>query len=42
MRDLLVGCIAREEGLSLLTFNVKHFRNIPGLNVLNAGETTGV
>lgn len=42
IRDLLVGCIAREEGLSLLTFNTKHFRRIPGLNVLDAGELTRV
>jgi len=38
IRDLLVGCIAREEGLSLLTYNVKHFRKIPGLTVVDVGE----
>jgi tRNA(fMet)-specific endonuclease VapC len=38
IRDLLVGCIAREEGMSLLTYNVKHFRKIPGLQVIDAGE----
>ena len=38
IRDLLIGCIAREEGLSLLTRNVKHFRKIPGLTVLDADE----
>lgn len=38
IRDLLIGCIAREEGLSLLTHNVKHFRKIPGLTVVDAGE----
>jgi tRNA(fMet)-specific endonuclease VapC len=40
IRDLLIGCIAREEGLSLLTHNVKHFRKIPGLTVVDAGEYT--
>ena len=38
IRDLLIGCIAREEGLSILTHNVKHFRIIPGLTVLDADE----
>jgi tRNA(fMet)-specific endonuclease VapC len=38
IRDLLIGCIAREEGLSILTHNVKHFRKIPGLTVLDADE----
>jgi predicted nucleic acid-binding protein len=38
IRDLLVGCIAREEGLSLLTNNVKHFRKIPGLRVVDASQ----
>ena len=38
VRDLLIGCIAREEGLSLLTHNVKHFRKIPGLTVLDAAR----
>ena len=38
IRDLLVGCIAREEGLSLITYNVKHFRRIPGLRVIDAGQ----
>jgi tRNA(fMet)-specific endonuclease VapC len=38
IRDLLIGCIAREEGLSILTYNVKHFRKIPGLTVLDADE----
>ncbi len=36
VRDLLVGCIAREEGLSLLTYNIKHFRRIPGLRVFDS------
>jgi len=36
IRDLLIGCIAREEGLSLLTYNVEHFRKIPGLTVVDA------
>ena len=40
IRDLLVGCIAREEGLSLLTYNVKHFRRIPGLKVIDAAQLT--
>ncbi|MDG6909273.1 MAG: type II toxin-antitoxin system VapC family toxin [Nitrososphaerota archaeon] len=38
IRDLLIGCIAREEGLSLLTYNTKHFRKIPGLTVVNAAQ----
>jgi tRNA(fMet)-specific endonuclease VapC len=38
IRDLLIGCIAREEGLSLLTHNVKHFRRIPGLTVVDAAQ----
>lgn len=38
IRDLLVGCTAREEGLSLITYNVKHFRRIPGLRVIDAGQ----
>jgi tRNA(fMet)-specific endonuclease VapC len=38
IRDLLIGCIAREEGRSLLTRNIKHFRMIPGLTVLDADE----
>ena len=43
IRDLLIGCIAREEGLSLLTYNVKHFQKIPGLTVVDAAryERTG-
>jgi tRNA(fMet)-specific endonuclease VapC len=40
IRDLLIGCIAREEGLSLLTHNVKHFRKIPGLTVVDAVQYT--
>jgi len=38
IRDLLIGCIAREEELSLLTHNTKHFRKIPGLTVLDVAE----
>lgn len=38
IRDLLVGCIAREEGLSLLTYNIRHFRKIPGLSVVDASQ----
>lgn len=38
IRDLLVGCLAREEGLPILTYNVKHFRKIPGLKVIDAAE----
>jgi tRNA(fMet)-specific endonuclease VapC len=38
IRDLLIGCIAREEGLSLLAHNVKHFRMIPGLTVVDGGQ----
>jgi tRNA(fMet)-specific endonuclease VapC len=41
IRDLLIGCIAREEGLSLLTHNVKHFRKIPGLTVVDAADIPG-
>jgi len=46
IRDLLIGCIAREEGFSLLTYNLKHFRKIPGLRVVDAtkrpaGTTVG-
>lgn len=37
IRDLFVGCLAREEGLPLLTYNVRHFRKIPGLRVVDAG-----
>ncbi len=36
IRDLLVGCIAREEGLSLITYNAKHFSRIPDLRVVDA------
>jgi len=38
IRDLLIGCIARERGLALLTYNVKHFRHIPGLRVVDAAK----
>jgi predicted nucleic acid-binding protein len=38
IRDLLVGCIAREEGLSLLTYNVRHFLRIPRLKVVDASQ----
>ena len=38
IRDLLVGCLAREEGLPILTYNVKHFRKIPGLKVIDAAD----
>lgn len=38
IRDLLIGCIAREEGLSLLTYNVKHFQKVPGLTVVDAAR----
>jgi tRNA(fMet)-specific endonuclease VapC len=38
IRDLLIGCIAREEGLSLVTHNTKHFRRIPSLTVLDAAQ----
>ena len=36
IRDPLIGCIAREEGLPPLTHVVKHFRRIPGLMVMEA------
>jgi predicted nucleic acid-binding protein len=32
--DLLIGATALEVGYSILTFNVRHFRLIPGLTVL--------
>jgi len=32
--DLLIGATALEVGYSLLTVNVRHFRMIPGLSVL--------
>ncbi len=32
--DLLVGVTALELGFSVLTINVRHFRLIPGLNVI--------
>ena len=38
IRDLLIGCIAREEGSSLLTYDVKHFQKIPGLTVVDAAQ----
>ena len=38
IRDLLIGCIAREDGMSLLTNNLKHFRRIPGLRVVDASK----
>jgi predicted nucleic acid-binding protein len=41
IRDLLVGCIAKEEGFSLLTYNLKHFRKIPGLRVVDAARWNG-
>jgi tRNA(fMet)-specific endonuclease VapC len=34
IRDLLVGCIAREQGYALMTNNVRHLRRIPGLRVI--------
>jgi len=30
-RDLFIGCIAREEHIPLKTYNIKHFKNIPGV-----------
>ena len=38
IRDLLVGCIARERAYSLLTFDMKHFQRITGLLVLDASR----
>ena len=38
IRDLLVGCIAMEKGYSVLTFNVRHFRRIPNLQVVDASK----
>ena len=35
IRDLLIGCTAREKGYSVLTYNGKHFRAIPGLRVID-------
>ena len=40
IRDLLIGCMAKERGLSILTYNVKHFRMIPGLEVIDAAHET--
>ena len=40
IRDLLVGCIAREKGYSVFTFNVRHFRRIVGLHVVDAADTS--
>ena len=41
IRDLLIGCIAREKGYSLLTFNTRHFQRIPGLNVVHRKSPSG-
>lgn len=38
IRELLIGCIARDQGIPLLTYNVKHFRKIPGLRVIDAAK----
>ena len=38
MRDLLIGCIVRERGFSLVTNNAQHFRRIPGLSVIDASQ----
>ncbi len=38
MRDLLIGCISREKGYSLVTFNAKHFRRITGLHVIDGAK----
>lgn len=32
-RDLLIGCITREEHISLKTYNIKHFQKIPGIKI---------
>ena len=34
LRDLLIGVIARENGASIATGNVKHFKRIRGLTVI--------
>lgn len=33
--DLLIGCTAKSEGLSIVTDNVKHFNRIDGLDIVN-------
>lgn len=32
-RDMLIGAIARANGLVVVTYNIKEFSRIPGLNV---------
>ena len=34
-RDLLIGCITLAHGATLVTRNVKHFRQVPGLKIEN-------
>ncbi len=38
MRDLMIGCIAKTNNLSLITGNIRHYRRIPGLSVLTPLE----
>jgi tRNA(fMet)-specific endonuclease VapC len=38
IRDLLIGCIAKENGYSVVTNNVKHFQRIPGLRVVGPSQ----
>jgi len=33
--DLLIGATALSLGFSVLTINLRHFRQIPGLNVIS-------
>jgi predicted nucleic acid-binding protein len=38
VRDLMIGCISKVNGLHLVTRNVSHYRRIPGLSVLTPAE----
>jgi predicted nucleic acid-binding protein len=38
LRDLFIGCIALDEGFSVLTHNKEHFKRIPGLHTITPSE----
>jgi len=38
VRDLLAGSIAKENGIPMITGNVKHYARIPGLRVMTPEE----
>ena len=38
IRDLLIGCIAKERGYSVVTNNARHFQRIPGLRLVSASS----